>query len=692
MLGLTRARPLTADDERAVSPTVAVENDAVWAAALAFAAALVVAMLVLARPLGHLLIPTGGFRLFASSVPQAYPKPTQETRYALAVLFSAGLALLIARGRIPRGLASEGIARTSLRTAAIAGHLTVVGFVAWTWQSQFRGLSGEFPETHFSYDNLAIALLIAATLALLTQLRPRWLSARVWPGGPAPWIALTALLTACWLLPDIFRAQNLAPALIEVTYHLEFTFDDFVAQLNGLTALVNYNAQYASLLPFAVSPVLALGGTTIGAFTSIMCALTLFSLLAIERALAHVTRNELVAFLLYVPILAASLFTVVHVGPQRYDFADYFAVFPLRYFGPYVLFWLCVRHLRGLSPRRGSTLFLFAGLVLLNNVEFGLPALAAAVVGCAAAGEFAQPLRRLARSVVLGLLGALALVSLLTLLQAGQLPELGGLTLYARLFGATGLTLLPTSLDGFQLIIFITFAAALAVAGRRYRRRADDRVLTGALAYSGVFGLGAGSYYMGRSHPVVLVALFSVWALCGALLSLLSLRELARRPVRIAALTRKSAWAQVRLIALIAATLGLAATAIAQVPAPWTQVTRIATTARPPVPYNIGQAVSFVRGAARRGEALVLLAPLGHQIARDAGVKNVSPYSSSADILTYNQLSEVLDALRRNHGTRFFVGEYTAPEIPKVLSTEGFRAVAGPGTGLTEWIRPVPSR
>ena len=666
-----------------------------WAAALGFSVVLVVAMLLIGRPLGRLLVPTGGVHFFASALPEVHPKPTQEARYLLAVIFALGLGLLVARGRVPRAMSDNGPAREWLRGAGIAARLTLLVVVAWVWQSQFRGLSGKFPETHFSYGNLVVASVLAIAVALLARRRPGWFAPRAWRGGPAPWIVLATLLTACWLLPNIFREQNLASALVEVTYHLQFTFDDFVAQLNGLTALVNYNAQYASLLPFVVSPVLAVAGTTIGAFTMIMCALTLCSLLAVERAFAHVTRNELLAFGLYVPFLAASLFTVVHHGPERYDFADYFAVFPLRYFGPYVLLWLCVRHLRGLRPRSASTLFFFASPVLLNNLEFGLPALAATVAACAAASESGKPvLRRLAGSVALGLLGALILVSVLTLLRAGQLPELDRLTRYSRVFAGAGFSLLPTPLDGLQLIVFATFVAALLAAALRYRRRDDNRSLTGALAYSGVFGLGAAAYYMGRSHPVVLVALFSAWALSGALLSLLALRVLTQRPSRSGAHGRR---ARIRLqapaVALIAATFGLAATAVAQVPAPWAQLKRIAKSAPAPAPFNLSPAVAFVRTTTAHGEAVVLLAPLGHQIARAAGVRNVSPYSSSSDIVSYGQLAEVLDALRKSHGRRVYVSNaYTAPEIPRVLALDGFRPVAGPGTGLTEWVLPESSR
>jgi hypothetical protein len=690
--GPAASRPLA--DRVPPSSADSLRGDAVWAAALASSLILLAAMLLLARPLGSVLIPTGGVQIFPSALHEVYLKPTQEMRYLLAVIFAAGLAVLLAswHGRSTRSL--DGTARAALRVAALVARFALAGFVVWVWLSQFRGLSGEFPTTHFSYGNLVVAAVLALALALFTWWRPGWLQTRSYGlSARSPWFLLAALLGGCWLLPDIYRLQNLAPALIEVTYHLEFTFDDFIAQLNGLTPLVDYNAQYASLLPFAVGPVLALTGATIGAFTVIMCGLTLLSLLAVERVFAHVSRSELLAFVLYVPFLAVSLFTVTEAGPERYNFGDYFAVFPLRYFGPYVLLWLCVRHLRGLRPRGLVPLFVVAGLVVMNNLEFGLPALLAAIAAClAASAPGAVQLWRLARSTVLGLLGAFALVSAITLLRAGELPELSRLTRYSRLFAVAGLTLLPTPIDGFQLIIFLTFAVALVVAALRFRRGAEDRTLTGALAYSGVFGLGAGAYYMGRSHPIVLIAMFSAWALSGALLSLLVLREIAAASRSSRGLRSIRLWTLLRSVALVAATLGLCATAVAQVPAPWTQWKRIRTSAPPPAPFALASPEAIVRASTKPGAAVAILAPLGHQIARDVGVKNVSPYSGAGDILSYEQIDEELDALREHHGTRFFLGEYTTIEVHTVLRAHGFRPAAGAGTSFTEWVYRGPSR
>ena len=115
------------------------------------------------------------------------------------------------------------------------------------------------------------------------------------------------------------------------------------------------------------------------------------------------SRNGVTALLLYLPVLATSLFIVGGTRTSRYTFGDYFGVFPLRYAGPFLLAWLLVRQLDGARPRRPWPLFLVAGLCALNNAEFGLAGARRdrrrARVGAADRGRArARPARRRARA------------------------------------------------------------------------------------------------------------------------------------------------------------------------------------------------------------------------------------------------------------------------------------------------------
>jgi hypothetical protein len=658
--------------------------DLVFAAILAFAVVLLASILIVAAPIGDHLFPSGGFHFFPSVMHLIYRKPAEQTRYLLAIAFVLALGLALILARAPRTLMATSAGRSGIRIASIFCQISVVGVAVWGWWAQFHYTDGEPPTTHFSNGNLVAACLIAGGVLMLVRMRPGLLDERPFVARSLRswmWLALAALITICWLLPSFFREQNLSAASLSVTYHLQFTFDDFVAVVDGRTPLVNYAEQYASLLPFAVWPAFRVAGAQVGTFTAMMCLFSLVSLLSIERVFALVFRSERLALVLYVPFLATSLFFILRSGSQLFSWASYYAVFPMRYAGPYVLLWLCVRHLRGLRPGKPVVVFAFAGLVVLNNIEFGLPAYLALVIAMLVSEK--PDMARLAsliKDAAIGLVSAMAIVAVLTLAVVGKLPDLALLTLYSRVFGEGGFGLLHTPIAGLYLIVDMTLAAAVIVAAVRCRLGAGDGAYTAALAYSGVFGLGAGNYYMGRTHPGGLVVLFSVWALSVILLGLLALRTVATSRAR----PKASALLPVVSVSIL---LGLVATAVAQFPAPWTQLRRITTMEPAPQPYNISAAVAFVRSTTVPGEPIVLLAPLGHLIALDAKVKNVSMYSSQEDIVTYEQLDEELAALRDAGGTRFYVVAGTFPEVDEKLVSDRFSPTVNAASGITEWRR-----
>jgi hypothetical protein len=75
---------------------------------------------------------------------------------------------------------------------------------------------------------------------------------------------------------------------------------------------------------------------------------------------------------------------------------------------------------------------------------------------------------------------------------------------------------------------------------------------------------------------------------------------------------------------------------------------RIRADAPVPALYDLTSPVATVRASTRPGKAVAILAPLGHQIALDASVENVSPYRSAGDILSYEQMDKELNVLREH--------------------------------------------
>ena len=241
-----------------------------------------------------------------------------------------------------------------------------------------------------SVPNLIAGVVIGLLLTAAALRPPRLAVAGGGPGGARSrtawrWVALAIAIavTVIWLLPAVNTDDTAPRAGSLASGHIPVQGDDYFSAVNGRTPLVNYISQYANLLPLALEPVLKAAGPSITSLSISMCVLSAIAMIAIYGAFAVVTRGAWTALALYVPWVALSLFPWNDVGPYREFNGIYYGVFPGRYFGPFLLALLCAISLRRRRPS-AYLLFLFAGLVLLNNYEFGIGALLALIAGLAA--------------------------------------------------------------------------------------------------------------------------------------------------------------------------------------------------------------------------------------------------------------------------------------------------------------------
>jgi hypothetical protein len=684
----------------------AVEADALaWLLAVPVALLAVAAIALLGPPLGRLLHSGGSPYTFWEELSWAVmPEPTEQGRFLLAIAAPLLLAgALAATARRPLALpprltrAAVPLAQAAL-IALLAACVVVQQRLVYEVPIYQVGVSHRW--RYFTPATLVVAaaltgaaavvlarpVLRARAAALLRETDRRRLAAAL----------LAVALTVLWLL----HAVNTDGSIMGTSSHewnpAQFTLDETYAVLNGRTPLVDFTAQYASLWPYLTAAALALLGETFLAFSLTMCALTAVALLAVYALLRRVTRSGVAALALYLPLLATSFFMVGGTATSRYTFGDYFGVFPLRYAGPFLLAWLLVRQLDGARPRAPWALGVVAGLCVLNNAELGLAALAATVAALVWTAEGRRPraLARLAGQLALGLLAAYALVVLLALVRTGELPQLGRLLDYGRLYsiGSFGLLKLHR-LFGLHLVLYATYAAAIAVATVRALERTENRPLTAMLAWSGVFGLGSGAYFMGRTHPELLVALFPTWTLALVLLSVDAIGRLARRPRARPGLGT--------LLAL--AGLALATCSLAQAPMPWTQLQRIRAGApsepliegEAPLPRYPGGAflparstrAFFVSG--RPGAPVTILLTTGHQIAHAFGVVDVARYTGMYSIVNRERLRTVVDDLRAAGGRTLFLPE-TYQEVYDTLTRWGFERrpeeAEWGGTTVSKWV------
>jgi hypothetical protein len=673
-------------------------DDLAWLIPIAGALLLAAAFAWLAPALAK-HYPSPSHAVFSAWVPKVNPEPTEDVRGILALatpfLVAAGVLMLGTRQR----------PRRSLDPLIVAAQIAAVALLTWSVVRQPHIL----PLTPHNYlDPLLLSVPILVAGALIGIVLAEVI---LWWSGPVPsalsWLArqaarrgvalgIAALVTAVFLLPAVITDATVGQSGTLTHSGVALHSEDYMAVVNGRTPLVNYIGEYANLLPLAIAPVLSALGSSITAFTILMCILSTIALLAIFGVFSEVTRRPWAALALYVPFLALSLFPWDDHGAVREFDGNYYAVLPDRLFGPFLLAWLCALSIRG---RRipAWALFGVAGLTVINNSEFGVGALVATALALFLGSNRSIPLsRRLAdmgRGAAIGLAGAVAIVCAITLIRTGDLPNPTLLNYFSRLVLRESFGLLPMPSLGLHWAMYATYVAALLTATVRYARGDADRILTGMLAYSGTFGLGTGMYFVGRSAEIQLMILFPVWAFCLALVAWIAARSL--RSARGDRLRLR------RLLLPAAAALigfGVMVSAIERVSPPWRQVSRLENGGR--AVYDTPNAQRFIEAQTQPGDhVLVIGTPVDHRVADRAGVVNVSPINDFIALVSADEADRSLDQLEDEGGNEVFES-VTAPaannpfpitigEFATILRDRGYRLVEqDPSSGLRLWRRP----
>ncbi len=628
-----------------------------WIAALPCALVALAAIVALGPPLGHVLFPrpSAADALWPPhwEESQGHPAPVKQARYILAVLaplLLAGVVVMAAR-RAP--LLRPATVRALVRTSQLA----LLAFAVLAVLGQYDVVLGRRVPHVFGFGALAgAAVLVAATLLALRRLdvaQRLAALARETAARRRIGFAVAAAASLIWLLQGIYT-----DALAEDIGTLDWTVNDAFAVLKGRTPLVDYHVLYAKLLPYPEALAMALFGTTGLVYTLLSTLLSLLALLAVYAIFRRLTHSSLLALALFVPFLA--------LGDLRHTMAET-EMWPMRYGGVYLMAWLTLRQLDGRRPRRVWTLSLVGSLLAINDLEFGMAALLATVVAlvCAYPPPSARAALRLAGELAAGAAGAVAIVVAGTLVRAGALPDPALLLEWPRIFSRLGWFTLAMPVAGLHLAIYATFAAAIAVATVRLLRGAHDVLLTSMLAWSGVFGLVAGVYYVGRSDTVKLVSMFSAWGFALALLTIVVVRSLAAQG------WRRPSLAQL----LVLFGFALAICSILRAPSAVQQVRRL--TAKLPPPVYRQYAERFVRAHTRPGERVAILLPMSDRIAYELGLDDVAPYGTEEALVTRWQIQTLIDQMRREHAHALFLKEgRISPAQLELFASEGFRTVA----------------
>jgi hypothetical protein len=193
-------------------------------------------------------------------------------------------------------------------------------------------------------------------------------------------------------------------------------------------------------------------------------------------------------------------------------------------------------------------------------------------------------------------------------------------------------------------VIYATFVAALAVAAVRVARREQDVLLTGMVAWSGVFGLLAGGYFVGRPDAAKLYAMLGAWSFALLLLTVVCVRAWAaggwRRP------------AVPQLLVLFG--FALTVCSVTHISSPQRQLARLRS-APFGTPVYEAEMRNFVQARTQPGEKVVILVPMAHRIAHDLRLTNVAPFASMNAIVTRGQIRTLIQTARREHVQAMFV-------------------------------------
>ena len=663
-------------------------RESAWLALLPCALALLAIVLLLGPPLGSLLFGppgTSGFWPHYVREGVVLPEPTEHARYALSLLgplLVSGGMLLLAGRQVRTALVDVLVPLSQAALLAFVAS-AIVYQASYVYNASYS--FAHDTTAYFTPATLAVAVVLAllagaalANEAIVARLAR---AAHETSAKRAVAIGAAALYLVVWMLSSFNTDATIYTAHGEVWGNIPFWIDEAAAILNGQAPLVDYHVQYGQLWAYVAAGGMALLGVSWGVYSGMALAATAGAFAAVFATFRRVAGSSLAALALFLPFVATSFFMTNGPAENRYGPASLYSLFPIRYAGPFVLLWLIARAAQRPSARRPLPLFVLAGLVAINNVEFGVPAFGATL----AAMVWLEPrptVRALAHLTGLALAGlaiAAVLVAALTLLVSGSLPDYTRLTTFPHIYGAEGFGMLMMPPFGIHLMLYCTMAATIVVATQRAASGTRD-ALTGTLVFAGVFGLGAGAYFVGRSHPHVLIDVFSAWALALSLLVVVAVRDLAATPRRpgLAAL-------------LVLAGFGISVCSLAQTPTPWSQLDRLShTLPADERPFDVS--VEIVDKLTRGGEPIVILLKQGHRIADRVGVVNVAPYTNLELMLSKPQWEETIAALREAGGTRLIVPrERLLDEEIEWLASVGYvpRREAS-GIGAIEFVERKP--
>jgi hypothetical protein len=597
--------------------------------------------------------------------------------FSLAMPVGTGIvAAVVVRNNHWTQWANRGTARLLAVIAQILFSL-VLAIIAW--RDWTVGHVFTRPTDGVAALSFVIGLLVAFSLVRGTQpvvLRQAGRLLRVFTqSGPIATVvglALMVVSTIAAMSLAIYTTATQYAAPTVTTYHFQFVEEELTAIFAGRVPDVTFVPQYVNVIGYLTAPWFAIFGTSIGSFTAVMAMFSGFAFLAVGLLFKSLFKNWLLTAVLYVLYLSIAMLPGYRYSYGVVTVVNYPALMPLRYLGPFLLLAAI-----GFALRRQQLGWWFAigtlsGLVLANNLDFGLAAALAALVTALVGGsDLADRSWRFPTMATLGVVVGFLAFWIALWCQAGSFPSIHQYEFFAVDLGTGGTySAHMGTVFGVQLVLWCTYAACVSIPIFRWiRGRRDDmtRLRDGLMVFVGVFGFGSGLYYVNRALQPVVKGLIVTWAIAAILVA----SEIVLR-IRAQLRTRgRVHWAIALPLALTVSLAGLGIGSFSDTRNLAGQI-RLLTSTQKRVDFLNPHLIETIKSCTRQGEHVMLMIPNGYSIALQAGVSNWMPYNNPGTVSTSSQIRYLEHVVgQENVGEVYFQFSWPVPFV-KDLGSKGW--------------------
>ena len=410
-----------------------------------------------------------------------------------------------------------------------------------SWYLKYTGLGLAFP-----YRLVAFALVFLA-----------------WKYGKPPGPRLTGLLLGAPLLALGLTCFLHANDPYVVHSHIMAVYYSVVQVYEGRILLYDFYNQYG-LYPYFLLPLYRLVGLTMEIFSVSMGLLTVGCFAGIYFILRRLCRSQALALVGFLACLNFNYFylkqiqCVLEIVPYL---DQYFQYWPIRLLFPILTLLFLCRYFES-----GKRSYYLVGMLLFSagcywNLDSGVPAWGTWVLSLGYS-EFLRPIprRQSWRNALNHLMVAAACLLLVTglieiglFLACSQWVPLSGMIQIHKVFYGVGFFMLPMELPHSWAMVALLYFAGLAWAFQAFRNGQDELRPKLVFALS-ILGIGCFSYFQGRSHDWVLLAVS--WP--ATLLAIISIDELASGRTQRGPLAAATFWLLLTLVLNYALSLPLA--------------------------------------------------------------------------------------------------------------------------------------